>query len=49
MQEWKLVSDVNPDGHISMCLDRLHLSNFGFENREFEFFCRLTKKYKMYR
>jgi len=33
MQEWKLVSDVNPDGHISMCLDRLHLSNFGFENR----------------
>jgi ferredoxin len=33
MQEWQLVSDVNPNGHISMCLDRLHLSNFSFENR----------------
>ena len=33
MQEWQLVSDVNPNGHISMCLDRLHLSSFGFENR----------------
>ena len=33
MQEWQLVSDVNPDGHISMCLDRLHLSNFAFEER----------------
>ena len=33
MQEWKLVSGVNPEGHISMCLDRLHLSNFAFENR----------------
>jgi len=33
MQEWQLVSDVNPDGHISMCLDRLHLSNFTFERR----------------
>jgi len=33
MQEWQLVSDVNPNGHISMCLDRLHLSNFAFENR----------------
>jgi Fe-S-cluster-containing hydrogenase component 2 len=33
MQEWQLISDVNPDGHISMCLDRLHLSNFAFENR----------------
>jgi Fe-S-cluster-containing hydrogenase component 2 len=33
MQEWQLVSDVNPNGHISMCLDRLHLSNFGFEER----------------
>jgi len=31
--EWQLVSDVNPNGHISMCLDRLHLSNFGFEER----------------
>ena len=33
MQEWQLVSDVNPDGHISMCLDRIHLSNFAFEER----------------
>ena len=33
MQEWQLVSDVNPNGHISMCLDRLHLSNFAFEER----------------
>ena len=33
MQEWQLVSDVNPNGHISMCLDRLHLSNFAFEHR----------------
>ena len=33
MQEWQLVSDVNPNGHISMCLDRLHLSNFSFEER----------------
>ena len=33
MKEWQLVSDANPSGHISMCLDRLHLSNFAFENR----------------
>jgi 4-hydroxy 2-oxovalerate aldolase len=33
MDEWKMVSEVCPDGHISMCLDRLHLSNFAFENR----------------
>ena len=33
MQEWQLVNNVNPNGHISMCLDRLHLSNFAFENR----------------
>jgi len=33
MKEWKMVSEVCPDGHISMCLDRLHLSNFAFENR----------------
>jgi len=33
MQEWQLVSDINPNGHISMCLDRLHLSNFAFEHR----------------
>ena len=33
MDEWKMVSEVCQDGHISMCLDRLHLSNFAFENR----------------
>jgi len=33
MDEWKIVSDANPNGHISMCLDRLHLSNFTFEER----------------
>ena len=33
MDEWKIVSDSNPNGHISMCLDRLHLSNFTFEER----------------
>jgi len=33
MDEWQIVSDTNPDGHISMCLDRLHLSNFALEER----------------
>jgi len=33
MKEWQLISDINPNGHISMCLDRLHLSNFAFEQR----------------
>ncbi len=33
MDEWQIVCDSNPDGHVSMCLDRLHLSNFTFENR----------------
>lgn len=33
MDEWQMVSDINPNGHISMCLDRLHLSNFAFEER----------------
>lgn len=33
MDEWKIVCDSNPNGHVSMCLDRLHLSNFTFENR----------------
>lgn len=33
MQEWKMINEINPNGHISMCLDRLHLSNFAFENR----------------
>ena len=33
MDEWQIVCDSNPNGHVSMCLDRLHLSNFTFENR----------------
>jgi ferredoxin len=33
MKEWQMISEVNSDNHISMCLDRLHLSNFAFENR----------------
>lgn len=33
MNEWKIVCDANPYGHVSMCLDRLHLSNFAFEER----------------
>jgi hypothetical protein len=33
MKEWQMISEVNPDNHISMCLDRLHLSNFAFEKR----------------
>jgi ferredoxin len=33
MQEWGMINEINPNGHISMCLDRLHLSNFAFENR----------------
>jgi len=33
MDEWQTVCDSNPNGHVSMCLDRLHLSNFTFEER----------------
>lgn len=33
MEEWKLVCEKNTEGHVSMCLDRLHLSNFAFEER----------------
>lgn len=33
MNEWKIVCEANPLGHVSMCLDRLHLSNFAFEER----------------
>jgi NAD-dependent dihydropyrimidine dehydrogenase PreA subunit len=33
MDEWQIVCDANPNGHVSMCLDRLHLSNFTFEQR----------------
>ena len=27
LKEWKLVSDIQPNHYISMCLDRFHLSN----------------------
>ncbi len=33
MDEWQIVCESNPTGHVSMCLDRLHLSNFTFEKR----------------
>lgn len=33
LDEWKTVCDSNLKGHVSMCLDRLHLSNFDFEER----------------
>jgi ferredoxin len=33
MKEWKIVNESNPNGHNSMCLDRLHLGNFGLEHR----------------
>lgn len=33
MDEWSLVNRINKIGHNSMCLDRLHLSNFAFEER----------------
>ena len=33
MKEWEIVNKANPNGHNSMCLDRLHLGNFGLEHR----------------
>jgi len=33
MKEWSIVNKVNPNNHNSMCLDRLHLSNFQLEER----------------
>ena len=33
MKEWDIVNKSNPNGHNSMCLDRLHLGNFGLEYR----------------
>ena len=33
LEEWKIVSDCNPDNFISMCLDRFHLSNFQLVER----------------
>ena len=33
IKEWEIVNKANPNGHNSMCLDRLHLGNFGLEHR----------------
>ena len=33
LEEWKVVSDVQPDNFISMCLDRFHLSNLHLIDR----------------
>ncbi|MEK7433419.1 MAG: 4Fe-4S binding protein [Cyanobacteriota bacterium] len=32
-QEWSLINQINPKNHISMCLDRQHLSDFQLEER----------------
>jgi ferredoxin len=33
LEEWKIVSECNPNNFISMCLDRFHLSNFQLVER----------------
>tara|TARA_B100001250_G_scaffold406380_1_gene425318 strand:+ start:968 stop:2092 length:1125 start_codon:yes stop_codon:yes gene_type:complete len=33
MKEWKIVIESNPNGHNSMCLDRLHIGNFQLKDR----------------
>ena len=33
LYEWLIVCNSNMNAHVSMCLDRLHLSNFAFEER----------------
>lgn len=33
LEEWKTVSECNPNNFISMCLDRFHLSNFQLVER----------------
>ncbi len=33
MKEWEIINQVNKYNHVSMCLDRLHLSNFALEER----------------
>lgn len=33
MQEWELISQINPDNYNSMCLDRLNLGNLKLEHR----------------
>mgnify|MGYP003118476785 FL=1 len=33
MKEWETVIKSNPNGHNSMCLDRLHIGNFELKNR----------------
>lgn len=33
MEEWNLINKLNPNNYISMCLDRMHLSDFALEER----------------
>lgn len=33
IDEWKVILEINPNNFNSICLDRLHLGNFGLENR----------------
>lgn len=33
MREWEIINKVSPKNHLSMCLDRLHLSDFALEER----------------
>ena len=33
MKEWETINRINPHNHVSMCLDRLHLSDFALERR----------------
>ena len=33
MEEWSLINDMNKENYNSMCLDRLHLSDFALETR----------------
>lgn len=33
MREWTTINRINPNNHVSMCLDRLHLSDFALERR----------------
>jgi len=33
LEEWKLINKINPNNYNSICLDRLHISDFQLENR----------------
>ena len=33
MEEWALITEINPDNYNSMCLDRLNLGNLNLEHR----------------